>query len=259
MPSIKSGLKKAWTIFLVPIVLFVLWYTLSAGSTSFFFPPLQKILVAFNRTWISSDRWATDIVPSLMRLGAGFLIALVIALMLGVLLGSSKVARDYSEPVLEFFRAIPPTVMIPVLLVISGIGNTSKVAVIAFGCLWPMLLNTIEGVRGVDSLLKDTCSIYRINGVSRLRLLTLRAASPQIVTGMRTGLSIGIILMVISEMFASRDGLGFTVIQFQRTFAIPEMWSGILLLGIIGVALSLLMRGFEMVVLRWYEGARQAG
>jgi ABC-type nitrate/sulfonate/bicarbonate transport system permease component len=65
--------------------------------------------------------------------------------------------------------------------------------------------------------------------------------------------------MVISEMFASRDGLGFTIIQFQRTFSIPEMWSGILLLGIIGVALSLLMRMFEMVVLRWYEGARARG
>jgi ABC-type nitrate/sulfonate/bicarbonate transport system permease component len=76
---------------------------------------------------------------------------------------------------------------------------------------------------------------------------------------MRTGLSIGIILMVISEMFASRNGIGFAIIQFQRTFALPEMWSGILLLGIIGVALSLLMRGFERLALHWYEGVRQQG
>jgi ABC-type nitrate/sulfonate/bicarbonate transport system permease component len=89
--------------------------------------------------------------------------------------------------------------------------------------------------------------------------LTLPAASPQIVTGMRTGLSIGVILMVISEMFASRNGIGFTIIQFQRTFAIPEMWSGILLLGIVGVGLSLLMRGFEVIVLHWYEGMRRQG
>ncbi|HSF27297.1 MAG TPA: ABC transporter permease subunit [Actinomycetes bacterium] len=251
-----AGLKKAWTIFLVPVTLFAIWLLTSSDSTSFFFPSLRKILSAFAHTWFS-QRWSADIVPSLARLAAGFLIALALALLLGVILGLSKRARDYVEPALEFFRAIPPTVMIPVLLVISGVGNTSKVAVIAFGCIWPMLLNTIEGVRSVDSLLKDTCDIYKIHGLRRLRILTLRAASPQIVTGMRTGLSIAIILMVISEMFASKDGLGFTIIQFQRTFSIPEMWSGILLLGIIGVVLSLLMRVFEMIVLRWYEGARK--
>ena len=258
MSRVTAGLKKAWTVFLVPVALFVLWLVASSESTSFFFPPLRKILSAFAHTWFS-QRWSADIVPSLLRLAAGFLIALMLALVLGVFLGHSNRARDYVEPALEFFRAIPPTVMIPVLLVISGVGNTSKIAVIAFGCIWPMLLNTIEGVRSVDSLLKDTCDIYKIHGVRRLRILTLRAASPQIVTGMRTGLSIAIILMVISEMFASKDGLGFTIIQFQRTFSIPEMWSGILLLGIIGVVLSLLMRAFEMIVLRWYEGARKHG
>lgn len=258
MSALRPALQRMAKVFLVPAALFVLWFVTSRDSTSFFFPPLRKILEAFADTWFS-DRWSADVVPSLLRLTAGFLLALAVALLVGVPLGHSKRARDYAEPALEFFRAIPPTVMIPVLLVISGVGNTSKVAVIAFGCIWPMLLNTIEGVRSVDSLLKDTCDIYKIHGLRRLRVLTLRAASPQIVTGMRTGLSIAIILMVISEMFASRDGLGFTIIQFQRTFSIPEMWSGILLLGIIGVALSLLMRMFEMVVLRWYEGARERG
>jgi ABC-type nitrate/sulfonate/bicarbonate transport system permease component len=251
-------LKRALTILLLPCALFVLWLVTSRDSTSFFFPPLRTILRAFVDTWLSG-RWSTDIVPSLLRLAAGFFIALALALVAGVALGSSKRARDYVEPALEFFRAIPPTVMIPVLLVISGVGDTSKIAVIVFGCIWPMLLNTIEGVRSVDALLKDTCDVYKIHGLRRLRVLTLRAASPQIVTGMRTGLSIAIILMVISEMFASKDGLGFTIIQFQRTFSIPEMWSGILLLGIIGVVLSLLMRLFEMFVLRWYEGARRRG
>jgi ABC-type nitrate/sulfonate/bicarbonate transport system permease component len=258
MSGLTSALQRVARVLLVPATLFVVWFVTSRDSTSFFFPPLRRILEAFADTWFS-DRWSADIVPSLLRLTAGFLIALAMALLVGVPLGHSKRARDYAEPALEFFRAIPPTVMIPVLLVISGVGDTSKVAVIAFGCIWPMLLNTIEGVRSVDSLLKDTCDIYKVHGLRRLRVLTLRAASPQIVTGMRTGLSIAIILMVISEMFASKDGLGFTIIQFQRTFSIPEMWSGILLLGIIGVALSLLMRTFEMLVLRWYEGARARG
>jgi ABC-type nitrate/sulfonate/bicarbonate transport system permease component len=254
----KLILGRILATLLVPVVLFVLWLTLSSDSDNFFFPPLLKSLVAFRDTWLS-EKGASDIARSLLRLAAGFVAAFAFALTAGVILGYSKVARDYAEPVFEFFRAIPPTVMIPVLLVISGIGDTSKIVVIGLGCLWPMLLNTIEGVRSVDSVLKDTCTVYGIHGVRRLVTLTLPAASPQIVTGMRTGLSIGVILMVISEMFASKDGLGFTIIQFQRTFSIPEMWSGILLLGIIGVALSLLMRLFEMYVLRWYEGARRRG
>lgn len=251
----KSLPGRLWTTFLLPVVLFVLWFVVSESSGNFFFPPLHKILSAFGSVWLTG-RGASDILPSLLRLIVGFSASLVFALIVGILLGSSKVARDYTEPVFEFFRAIPPTVMIPVLLVISGIGDASKIIVIGFGCLWPMLLNTVEGVRSADPVLKDTCQIYRIHGLRRLLVLTLPAASPQIVTGMRTGLSIAIILMVISEMFASRNGIGFTIIQFQRTFAIPEMWSGILLLGLIGVAFSLLMRILEMKVLHWYEGAR---
>jgi len=88
-------------------------------------------------------------------------------------------------------------------------------------------------------------------------VLVLRAASPQIVTGMRQALSIAIILMVISEMFASSSGLGFAIVDFQRGFSIPEMWSGILVLGLLGFALSLGFRVFEARVLRWYQELRR--
>jgi ABC-type nitrate/sulfonate/bicarbonate transport system permease component len=122
--------------------------------------------------------------------------------------------------------------------------------------VWPILLNTVEGVRAIDEVLADTCRCYGISGARRLRVLVLRAASPQIVTGMRQALSIAIILMVISEMFASSSGLGYAIVDFQRGFSIPEMWSGILLLGLLGVALSLAFRAFEARALRWYHGPR---
>jgi ABC-type nitrate/sulfonate/bicarbonate transport system permease component len=160
--------------------------------------------------------------------------------------------------VLEFLRAIPPPVLVPIIMLVAGIGNTTKVIVIASGCLWPVLLNTVEGVRGVDEVLADTCRSYRITGVNRWHHLVLRAASPQIVTGARQALSIGIILMVISELFAASSGLGFTIVQFQRGFQIPEMWSGVLLLGLIGVLLSLLFALAERRVLAWYHGIRSS-
>jgi ABC-type nitrate/sulfonate/bicarbonate transport system permease component len=105
-------------------------------------------------------------------------------------------------------------------------------------------------------VLSDTCRTYGIRGVLRLRHLVLRSASPQIATGARQALSIAIILMVISEMIAANNGLGFTVVQFQRGFQIPEMWSGVLLLGLLGVALAGAFHLAERRYLGWYHGQR---
>ena len=241
----------------LPLVLLGLWWLVSADSQSFYLPPLREILAAFADTWLGA-RLADDVLPSLVRLLAGLAVSGVAGVALGVVIGSSPRLRATCEPVLEFLRAIPPPVLVPILILVAGIGTTMKVLVIVSGCLWPILLNTVEGVRGRDEVLEDTCRAYGIRGVARLRHLVLRAASPQIVTGTRQALAIGIILMVISEMFAANNGLGFTIVQFQRSFAIPEMWSGILLLGLLGVALSMAFRVVERRVLSWYHGLRRA-
>ncbi|GLI01679.1 ABC transporter permease [Phytohabitans aurantiacus] len=241
----------------LPAVLFSVWWFATANSTNFYMPPLREILRIFPDVW-TGDRLRTDVLPSLLRLAGGYTLAVVTGIALGVLVGGNRAVRAVLEPVLEFFRAIPPPVLVPVIMLFAGIGDTMKVVVIAAGCVWPILLNTVEGVRAVDSVLADTCRSYRITGLARLRHLVLRGASPQIAAGMRQALSIGIILMVISEMFAASNGLGFAIVQFQRGFAIPDMWSGILLLGLIGLVLSLLFRLVESRALAWYHGLRRA-
>jgi ABC-type nitrate/sulfonate/bicarbonate transport system permease component len=249
--------RRALLVAGLPLALLALWWVASADSQSFYLPPLRQILDAFAHVWLGG-RLVDDVLPSLARLLAGFAVATAVGVGLGVVVGSSPRLRATCEPVLEFLRAIPPPVLVPILILVAGIGTAMKVLVIVSGCLWPILLNTVEGVRGRDEVLEDTCRVYGVRGPARLRHLVLRSASPQIVTGMRQALSIGIILMVISEMFAASSGLGFTIVQFQRSFAIPEMWSGILLLGLLGVALSLAFRGFEGRVLAWYHGLRRA-
>ncbi|MBW6434451.1 ABC transporter permease [Actinoplanes hulinensis] len=241
----------------LPLILFAGWYFLSAGSESFYSPPLEKILVAFGDTW-SLDRLRADVVPSLLRLFAGYLLAALIGIGAGVAIGMNRRLRATVEPVLEFFRAIPPPVLVPVIMLFAGIGDAMKVIVIVFGCIWPILLNTVEGVRAVDSVVLETARSYGVNGVARITKVILPSAGPQIAAGLRQALSIAIILMVISEMFAASNGLGFTIVQFQRSFAIPEMWSGIILLGLLGFVLSLLFRLAERRALRWYEGLRAA-
>ena len=111
-------------------------------------------------------------------------------------------------------------------------------------------------MKAVDSVLDETCRTYGIRGFARLRHFILPSASPQIIVGMRLGLSIGIVLMVISEMFAALDGLGSAIIYFQRSYEIPQMWSGVLMLGLFGFALSVVFRFYERWALRWYFGQR---
>lgn len=248
-------LRKVGLAVGLPVVLVVVWWFASAGSTDFYFPPLQKIVTTFPDTWFG-PRMVNDVLPSLLRLAIGYLAALVLGIGIGMPVGASPRLRAVVEPVLEFLRAVPPPVLVPVLMLMAGIGDTMKILVIISGCLWPILLNTVEGVRAVDEVLTDTCRSYRIRGGLRVWHLMVRSASPQIVAGARQALSIGIILMVISEMFAASSGIGFTVIQFKDGFRIPQMWTGVILLGLLGVLLALLFRLAERRVLGWYHGIR---
>ncbi|MFE9975851.1 ABC transporter permease [Streptomyces hirsutus] len=250
-------LRQLVLVFALPVVLVAVWWVTSAGSQDVYWPPLRTIVEAFWEVW-TAERWTGDVLPSVLRLAAGVALAAVVGVALGTVIGSYRRVRAVCEPVLEFLRAVPPPVLVPVIMLFAGIGDTMKIVVIASGCVWPILLNTVEGVRAVDSVMSETARSYGITGVARLRRLVLPSASPQIFAGLRQALSIGIILMVISEMFAASNGLGFTIVQFQRSFAIPDMWTGILLLGLLGFALSVLFRLAERRVLAWYHGLRDA-
>lgn len=240
----------------LPLLLVVIWWAATLGRANFFFPAPAVLLETFGEVWFG-ERILSDVLPSLGRLLTGVAAAIGIGIAAGLLIGSVKWLRALLEPTLEFFRAVPPPVLVPVLMLLMGITDSMKVVVIISGCIWPVLLNTIEGVRAVDGVLSDSARTYGVAGWARVRYLVLPSASPQIMAGVRQCLSIGLILMVISEMFASSSGLGFTIVQFQRSFAIPEMWSGIIILGLIGVAMSFIFKWAERRVLRWYHGQKE--
>jgi ABC-type nitrate/sulfonate/bicarbonate transport system permease component len=241
----------------VPIVVLVIWGLLSAGSETFYFPPLTTILTTFADTWLF-ERIGSDVVPSLVRMGLGYSVATIVAVSAGIVLGMSPRARMAAGPIVEFLRAIPPPALLPFAILVLGVGTGMKVFIIAFVCLWPILLNTIDGVTGIDPTLKDTTRVYGIRRKDRIRSVVIPAAAPQIFAGMRTSLSLALILMVISEMVASTNGVGYFVLQSQRSFDIPEMWSGIFLLGILGYVINIGFVLIERRVLRWHRGARSS-
>ncbi|WP_026925742.1 ABC transporter permease [Granulicoccus phenolivorans] len=251
-----SLIKRTAYFVALPLILVFLWWALTLNSDSFWVPRPAQMVSTFTEVWIG-PRFANDVVPSLLRLLVGLATATVLGIGLGFVIGSSRTLRRLTEPVLELFRAIPPPILVPILMLLVGVNDSMKVLVIVSGCIWPILLNTIEGVRSMDEVLGDTARVYGIQGLSRTIMLTLPAASPYFVTGIRQALSIGLILMVISEMFASSSGLGFTIVAFQRSFAVPEMWSGIILLGLIGVLLAAIFAVAEKRILRWYYGLKE--
>jgi ABC-type nitrate/sulfonate/bicarbonate transport system permease component len=253
----RRAASRVLHVLLLPAVLIGVYAYASATSSSYYTPTPDLIAAAFAELWLS-ERLFSDVLPSLARLLTGFTLAALIGVALGVVLGLSRRVRATLEPVLEFLRAIPPPVLVPLMILLAGIDDSMKILVIVSGCVWPILLNTVEGVRAVVPVLADTARCYGIGGATRLRVLVLRSASPQIMAGLRLALALAIILMVISEMFASSSGLGFAIVQFQRSFAIPEMWAGMVLLGLVGFALSALFELAEGRVLRWYRGLRAA-
>jgi sulfonate transport system permease protein len=240
----------------VPVTAIVLWWVLSASSTSLYFPPLRRILTSFRQIWVFSH-FDSDAVPSLENLAVGFAIATVAGIVLGTVLGLLPVVADALSPTVEFLRAIPGVALLPAALLLLGIGPQMKISLIAYGTIWPILLNTIDGVRGIDPVVVDVASSYRMRRRDRLLRVVLPAASPQIVTGMRSALSIGITVIIFSEMIGSTNGIGYQILSAERTFAVPDMWAGIVLLGILGYLLNLAFRGFESYALRWHRGMRQ--
>ena len=239
----------------VPVVLVAVLWAWTNQSDTFYYPPLSDVFEKFADTWVF-ERFGSDVWPSLRRMAIGYGVAVLVAVVVGTALGSSRTLRRAFAPIVEFLRSIPPPALLPFAIVVIGVGDDMKVFIIAFVCLWPVLLNTIDGINGIDPTLRDIARSYGISGRDRLLRMTLPAASPQIFAGMRLSLSLAVILMVISEMVASTNGIGFFVLQSQRSFAIPEMWSGILLLGILGYLLNLIFVIVERRVLAWHRGAK---
>ncbi len=248
----KIGENTAYALGL-PILLLVIWGVWATVAPAKFFPAPSAILDAFIDTWVG-PAFLSDVLPSLGRLAFGIVFAIVIGIAAGTLIGSISWLRDLLEPTLEFFRAVPPPVLIPVIGALFGPTDTTKVLIIITGAVWPVLLNTIEGVRATDQVMDETARSFALTPLQRVFELVLPAASPRIMAGVRQSLSIALILMVISEMFYSSSGLGYLIVYFQRNFLIAQMWSGIVLLGLVGVLLAVIFGIVERRVLRWYHG-----
>jgi sulfonate transport system permease protein len=248
----RRTLGRALIQLVAPIVIIAVWWFASEYSTSPYFPPLSGIVTSFIAVWISPS-FLTDAVPSLAHFAIGLAIATVVGVGGGLLLGLWRRIGDAVAPVLEFARATPAVALAPIAIVAFGIRPTTQVIIIASATVWPILLNATDGVRSIDPMLVDVARSYRLGRADRIFRVTLPAAGPQIMAGVNTAVAVGLVMIVFSEMQGATNGIGYTLLQQQRSYNISAMWGTIVFLGILGYLLNLGFRAVESVVLRWHQ------
>jgi len=252
----KSFSNVLWWLWL-PVVLIAVWWFASAGSTNLFIPPLSRIVEVVVRDFANGTLLVAMGV-SLSNLAIGLAIAIVVGVVLGLLIGETKRLRLILDPFIHFIRSVPQSALVPLIIGAFGIGSEPKIYAVAFACVWPILLNTIDGSLGVEVGARRMSRVFGVPRMLYYRRVVLPGAMPQIVAGVRVALPIGIVVMVVSELFASNVGLGFYILNSSSTFKIPETWGGALLVGVIGYILVLLFSLIERRLLDWYfkSGAR---
>lgn len=220
-----------------------------------FLPGPDRAWGALVRGFTTGDL-GSKMLATVERMFWGWLIASLIGIALGAAIGISPRLRTYLTPMLDFLRPLPASATIPVAIAILGLSDGMVLAVIAFGALWPVLLATIHGFSAVEPRLYE---VGRALGMSRgavIRKIALPSASPDILAGMRLGLTVALILSIVCEMIAGRDGLGNWILLAARSFRAPDLYAGVILLGVLGYATSTVISAVEERLLQWRARAR---
>ncbi|GAB3716616.1 ABC transporter permease [Nocardiopsis oceani] len=220
-----------------------------------FLPPLSEVLVATGDLAASGQLWA-HVSASLSRALTGFTIAVSIAVPLGILIAWYRPVSDFLLPILELFRNTAALALLPVFVLILGIGETSKIALVVFACTFPILLNTITGVRTVDPLLIKSAVSLGFGPLALFRKVVLPAAVPSIFTGVRMAGAASILVLIAAEMVGAQSGLGYLINASQLNFQIHDMYAGILSIALLGVTLNGVLVALERRFSRWRVAAK---
>jgi ABC-type nitrate/sulfonate/bicarbonate transport system permease component len=241
---------------------FVLWYAASLINLHvwrMFNPtllptPYDVLVAAVELT--KSGELPRDIAASLYRVVLGFLVAAVLGVGLGTLIGRSRTIEKLIEPALELMRPIPPLAFLPVFVLWFGIGESSKVAFITYSAFFPIYTTTNEGIKFVDILLIRAAQTLGATEREIFRLVVLPAALPFIITGMRVGFAQCLFVIVAAEFIAADSGLGYLINDSRSFFLMSNMLVGAATIGLIGFVFNSLLRRLEARLLRWREDAR---
>lgn len=249
---VANAALKTW----VPATLFVAYWI---GALSWpwpnrdrtWLPPAYEVWQSLTGFWWF-ERFGSDIVPTLWTIALGIGVTLVLGIAFGVLIGSSRRASATTRPLLDFIRSIPKILLITPIVALAGSGATTSVIVIMSGALWPLLLGAMDGVAGVSPAVHDLARSYRISRRDRYAKMILPAAAPNIFAGLRTSVSIGVILLVVVQSVGEARGIGFHLRAENEAFKFDNMFAAPTMLGALGYLLNVIVTQFEKRILHWF-------
>jgi len=233
-------------------VLALVWETFPRLGVvdSYFLPPLHVVLQAWWEMLRDGELWR-HLQASLVRSGAGFGIAVSLAVPLGAAIAWYRPAREVLTPPLEVFRNTAALALLPAFTLILGIGETSKIAIVTYACFFPILLSTISGVATVDPQLLRSARVLGLSPVATFRKVVFPAAVPTIFTGIRISGAAAILVLIAAELIGATAGLGFLINYSQFNFLIPQMYAAILTTSALGLAVNYGLVGLERRFSRW--------
>lgn len=243
-------LLRRWAVLVVAVAL---WEPAARAGDSPFFPPPSAIAGSLWEKLWRSDLAAAHLLPGVGRMLAGWAIAAVCGVLIGLALGRSGVVLQYLSPLFAFVRAVPPPLLVPLFLVLFDLGTPMQLATIVLGVIWPVLLSSIDGAASVHPVQVETARVLRLRPTEWWLRVVLPAAAPKVMAGLRVSLSLALILMVISELVGATNGLGFQLALAQRRFDFLTMWTVVVLLGMLGYAFNSGLVAVESRVLHWQQ------
>lgn len=258
---------------IIPLVLLLLWQ--AASASGFVDPRKIPSPIAVATRWITyiapekafdpaegswfmwlwSGEFLRDAAGSLWRVLMGFIIGGGLALPLGLLMGTSKLANRLLNPLFQLLRPIPPIAYIPLAMLWFGLGNPPAIFLITLGAFFPVLINTVAGVKSVDSIYMRAARNLGASELTIFRRVILPAAAPHILSGMRIAIGTAFIVVIVAEMIAVNNGLGYRILEAREFFWTDKVIAGMLSIGFIGLAIDGAVEALNARLLRWHRGA----
>lgn len=252
MKNKHSKIQKCIVYFALPAIILIVWEL--AGVLNLIKPytmptPEKVVLTAIE--FIRNGTLFINISASFIRVLEGFVIACVLAIVLGIGIGLSKRLETFSELMIQILKPIPPIAWIPLAILWFGIGETSKIFIIVLGAFFPILLNVVEGIKNIDGKYLEVAKVYEVPRKKFIKNVILPGALPSIMTGIRLGLGNAWVCVVAAEMIAATKGVGYMLTD-GRSLSRPDMVIlAMLIIGIVGKIMDDVIKGFSNKFIKW--------
>lgn len=245
---------------LVPLVLLgaALEVAGRSGALNVALVPLPSAVLERLVDILASGALWEPLAQTSLLLFAAYAIASAIGIVTGLVVGRSQFAYHLLEPTLELLRPLPKPALLPPLMLLLGIGAAMKITIVGLAVFFPVFINTVQGVRGVERVMVDVGRTFRLGRAALVARIVLPAALPLIFTGLRIALGLGLIVVVIAEMLAGTGGLGYLVIDMQRMFRVVDMYAWLIILAVYGYGLNGLFLLAERRLLRWHPSGESS-